>query len=233
MTMLDYYTLEATLDKLSNDNHTYTKADLATLCRTKKLTPLFSYNLYGIEIEDYAFGNPSTIHHISGYLTNPKLLDLLDGLSDSISLIDATVIYDSNDPDNSYTDMFGYQVMLIDKPFNYFRYKTEDDYNPYNETKPFTVTKDHIRFKRDEVEALADHTQTSQSLPNTELAHNSKVAVARMLYGILKHHDYDLSAHKGITNDIIVSASKASGKAVTKNFVSEWLKLVQQIEANK
>lgn len=66
-----------------------------------------------------------------------------------------------------------------------------------------------------------------------ELPHKSQEAVARMLYGLLKELDYDISAHSGTTNDLIVSASKASGKPVTKTFVSDWLKLVQQVEDNK
>lgn len=89
---------------------------------------------------------------------------------------------------------------------------------------------DNLKAKIKVLNQQISSNKTQHLLPDKELSYKSQEAVARMLYGILKENDYDLSAHKGKTNSVIVKSSEASYKPVTEKFVSDWLKLVQEVE---
>lgn len=182
--MLDYYTLQATLEKLTTAHHTFTATDIATLCRAGKLTPLFAYNRYYTPVIE----NPDLsktyelilTSEFSGYLTNRKLLDLLDGYSNSVKLSSATVIQNNDNETN------GYDVILLDQPLNYFRYQSEDNYNPVAESEPLTVTLDQLLFKREEVEALASDTPSQSSQPCIETMHTRERNTAiKIMYALL------------------------------------------------
>ncbi len=156
--MLDYYTLQKTLTALSNDEHKYTPTDVATLCRAGKLTPLFSYNRYtavkaelmnGNTGEYYECFSAGTITPFNGYLTNRQLLDLLDGYSDSVTL------------EYAYNDK-GYEVLLVAHELVTDRFINDENYNPYSNEDPLTVTREQILFKREQVDALAGQTQDLQ-----------------------------------------------------------------------
>lgn len=179
MTMLDYYTLQATLEKLTTAQHTYTPTDIATLCRAGKLTPLFAYNRYATEIlENSALSKRYDItatSPLNGYLTNHKLLDLLDGYSNSVKLSNATVIQNNDNEAN------GYDVILLDQPFSYYRYSNDDNYNPVAESEPLIVTIDHLLFKREEVEALTTD-KASQQEPMHPRERNTAI---KIMYALL------------------------------------------------
>ena len=158
MIMLDYYTLQKTFTALSTDEHTYTATDIATLCRAGKLTPLFSYNRYAAEEtpvlntstgEDYMGFEPYTITPFSGYLTNRKLLDLLDGYDDSIVL-------------NYAYDDKGYKVKLFANAVLLNRLMNDENYSPYSDDDALIVTRERLLFKSEEVELLAEQPLTSQ-----------------------------------------------------------------------
>lgn len=189
--MLDYYTLQATLEKLTTAQHTYTPTDIATLCRAGKLTPLFAYNRYYTPVIDTP--DLSKTYEIiltsefSGYLTNRKLLDILDGYSNSVKLSSATVIQNNDNEAN------GYDVILLDQPFNYYRYQSDDSYNPVAESEPLTVTLDQLLFKREEVEALVSSTQSSQ--PNLEPMHpRERNTAIKIMYALLIKSGLDNTA---------------------------------------
>ncbi|WP_288998806.1 hypothetical protein [uncultured Psychrobacter sp.] len=158
--MLDFYTLQKTLTALSNDEHTYTATDIATLCRAGKLTPLFSYNRYAMELMRFdalsAEYDITSIAPFYGYLTHRKLLDLLDGYSEKLALNDATVFYDANSAAKDY------EVILLAKPFDYCRYSTDDNYSPFSDDDSLTVTSEQLLFSREQVEALARQPQAPQ-----------------------------------------------------------------------
>ena len=156
--MLDYYTLQKTLKTLSNDEHTYTATDLATLCRAGKLTPYFSYNRYTAMKAELMNANTGkyyecfsayTITPFNGYLTNRKLLDLLDGYDDSI-----TLEYANNNE--------GYEVLLVAHELVTDRLINDENYNPYSDEDPLTVDREQILFKREQVDALAEQIQDPQ-----------------------------------------------------------------------
>ena len=177
--MLDYYTLQKTLTALSNDEHTYTATDIATLCRAGKLTPLFSYNRYAMELIRYDASSTSydvtTIAPLSGYLTHRKLLDLLDGYNKKIALTDATIFH-NNDNMNA-----AYEVVLLANPFNYYRYQDDDTYSPFSDDDALTVTSEQLLFSREQVEALAGQPQAPQRhRAQTDETNTDKKLIAMM-----------------------------------------------------
>lgn len=116
--MLDYYTLKETLKMLtesSNDKYTYTAKDIATLCRQSILTPVFAYSNDCMEILEYYDGSkplisknggeteydtsrapePMTTHFHDGYLTDKRLLSLLDESQNKLELF-SVMTYESD-----------------------------------------------------------------------------------------------------------------------------------------
>lgn len=176
--MLDFYTLQKTLTALSNDEHTYTATDIATLCRAGKLTPLFSYNRYAMELIRYDASSASydvtTIAPLSGYLTHRKLLDLLDGYNEKIALTDATIFYDDD-------TRAAYEVVLLANPFNYYRYQDDDSYSVFSDDDNLLVTIDQLLFSREQVETLAGQTQAPQRhRTQTDETNTDKKLIAMM-----------------------------------------------------
>lgn len=66
-----------------------------------------------------------------------------------------------------------------------------------------------------------------------ELKHNSQTGVAKLIYTLLSELDYDITATKGKTNDLIVNASQLLGVPVSENFVAKWLELAKQAKNDK
>lgn len=116
--MLDYYTLQETLKMLtesSNDKYTYTARDIATLCRQSILTPVFAYSNDCMEILEYydeskpiisknggeteydtsRAPEPMTTHFHDGYLTDKRLLSLLDESQNKLELF-SVMTYESD-----------------------------------------------------------------------------------------------------------------------------------------
>ena len=181
--MLDYYTLQKTLTALSNDEHKYNPTDVATLCRAGKLTPLFSYNRYtavkaelmnGNTGEYYECFSAGTITPFNGYLTNRQLLDLLDGYSDSVTL------------EYAYNDK-GYEVLLVAHELVTERFINDENYDPYSNEDPLTVTREQILFKREQVDALAGQAQDLQRhRVQTDETNTDKKLIAMMALLIAK-----------------------------------------------
>ena len=176
--MLDFYTLQKTLTALSNDEHTYTATDIATLCRAGKLTPLFSYNRYAMELIRYDASSVSydvtSVNPFYGYLTHRKLLDLLDGYKQSVSLPDATVFHDVNNDTCA-----AYEVVLLANPFNYHKYQTDDNYSIHSGDDALTVTSEQLLFSREQVEALAGQTP-QRHRAQTDETNTDKKLIAMM-----------------------------------------------------
>lgn len=175
--MLDYYTLQKTLTALSDNEHTYTATDIATLCRAGKLTPSFSYNRYAMELIRYDASSTSydvtTIAPFNGYLTHRKLLDLMDGYNEKIVLTDATVFHDNDNMGKAY------EVVLLANPFNYHKYQTDDDYSIYSDDDALTVTSEQLLFSREQVEALAGQTP-QRHRAQTDETNTDKKLIAMM-----------------------------------------------------
>ena len=184
--MLDYYTLQKTLETLSNDEHKYIAKDIATLCRQGKLTPYFSYNRYtaekipmtdrtGKDCEDF---EPGTIRLFNdGYLTNHQLLDLLDGYSDSVVIGYAH-------------DERGYECELFFNAINSDRYFNDENYSPYSDNDVLTVTKEHLSFKREQVQSYIASRQTNeQNTPEQQEIAKLKKEIANLQKQLEERND--------------------------------------------
>ena len=185
MTMLDYYTLQTTLDKLSTAQNTHTPNDIATLCRAGKLTPLFAYNRFATLLipfhpnEGGYYFDEDYITQFNGYLTHTKALELLDGYSNSIILASAFV-YQAEGYDT------GESLVLLD----------EDTANIGDQSylaKPIEITQKQLLFPREEVEALASNTQSGQ--PNLEPMHpRERNTAIKIMYALLIKSGLDNTA---------------------------------------
>lgn len=86
-------------------------------------------------------------------------------------------------------------------------------------------------------QALADNAKLKQqnSMPTNddkELPPNSQAAITRLLNVLFHMGKHDLSAHSGTLNQQLVKYSEhpdLGGKTITKNFLTTWLKRVQDL----
>ena len=87
-----------------------------------------------------------------------------------------------------------------------------------------------IKQKEQDINELKEKLRLHLEEPtkDKQLTYKSQMTVARMLYAILVEHKYDLSAPKGKTNQLIEIASQSHGTSVSRNFISEWIKLANQ-----
>ena len=146
--MLDYYTLQRTLEMLKESpNDEYTAQDLAILCRQGILTPVFAYNRYCMEILEYYYDSgkpeqpsigrrpePMTKHFHDGYLTDKRLLSLLDESEDKLELF-SVMTYER--------DGSGCEIALV----------TNDGY---------TVTRESLLFPSEQVQSYVASKQTNE-----------------------------------------------------------------------
>lgn len=237
--MLDYYTLQKTLTALSNDEHTYTPKDIATLCRAGKLTALFSYDRYAVELvqyDDLSVGyDITTTTPFSGYLTHRELLPLLDGYDDKVNIGYATVYYDNQHMGKDY------DIRLLAHSYNYYRYREEDgSYNPVTDFDNITVTSEQLLFSREQVEALVEQTQAPQrhraqtDTPadnDKELSTRSENLAAKIILALLDIAELDRNSPPyqyddlSSNNRLIYDQIKANGMKVSPQKIGHWLDL--------
>ena len=236
--MLDFYTLQKTLTTLSSDEYTYTPTDIATLCRAGKLTPLFPYDLYVVELvqyDDLSTGyDITTTTPFNGYLTHHKLLPLLDGYDDTATLGNATVFYDNHNIGKDY------DVRLLAHSYNYYRYKDDGSYNPVTDFDNITVTSEQLLFSREQVEALAGQTQAPQchraqtDTPadnDKELSTRSENLAAKIILALLDIAELDRNSPPyqyddlSSNNRLIYDQIKANGMKVSPQKIGHWLDL--------
>lgn len=87
-----------------------------------------------------------------------------------------------------------------------------------------------IEQKEQDINELKEKLRLHSEEPtkDKQLPYKSQMTVARMLYAILTEHNYDLSATKGKTNELIEKLSQLHGTSVTRNFIGQWIKLANQ-----
>lgn len=91
-----------------------------------------------------------------------------------------------------------------------------------------------IEQQDQEINRLNKHLteQAQKATEDKELPYNSQMSVARMLYGILKEHKYDISATRGKANELIENASQIHGTPITRNFIAKWIELANQAKSD-
>lgn len=111
-----------------------------------------------------------------------------------------------------------------------------DTYKEFIETAKDVInrSKDTIEQQEQDIKKLNDQlkVQTEKTTEDKTLPYNSQMSVARMLYAILKEHNYDLSATKGKANSLIEKASQLHGTPVTRNFIAQWIELANQAKSD-
>lgn len=87
-----------------------------------------------------------------------------------------------------------------------------------------------VEQKEQEISKLKEQLRmlSEEATKDKLLPYNSQVGVAKMLYAILTEHNYDLSATKGKTNQLIEKLSQSHGTSVTRNFIAQWIDLANQ-----
>lgn len=102
--------------------------------------------------------------------------------------------------------------------------------NLRKQLEKLAITNSLIEQKEQDINELKEKLRLHSEEPNKDkqLPYKSQMTVARMLYAILAEHKYDLSATKGKTNQLIELASQSHGTSVSRNFISEWIKLANQ-----
>ena len=262
--MLDYYTLQRTLEMLKESlNDEYTAQDLATLCRQGILTPVFAYNRYCMEILEYYYDSgkpeqpsigrspePMTTHFYDGYLTDKRLLSLLDKSVDKLELFDA-MTYKS--------DGSGCEIALVANALNVRKYLNSEEYSVYSDNDHYTVTRESLLFPSEQVQSYIASRQTNEqntpeqqriaeleklleqayaqleeqtNMPaddDKELNPKTRISAARIMNVLFHKAQLDITAHKGTTNKTIVNLSKSLNAKITEQPVSDWIKEVQQL----
>ena len=91
-----------------------------------------------------------------------------------------------------------------------------------------------IERQDQEINRLNKHLteQAQKATEDKELPYNSQMGVARMLYGILKEHKYDITATRGKANELIENASQIHGTPITRNFIAKWIELANQAKSD-
>ena len=260
--MLDYYTLQRTLEMLKESpNDEYTAQDLAILCRQGILTPVFAYNRYCMEILEYYYDSgkpeqpsigrspePMTTHFYDGYLTDKRLLSLLDKSVDKLELFDA-MTYKS--------DGSGWEIALVANALNVRKYLNSEEYSVYSDNDHYTVTRESLLFPSEQVQSYIASRQTNeQNTPeqqriadlenqlaqvkaqledkpadDKELRPNSEAKVANLIYTLLNELKYELTmGGKGNSNLLIENTSKNLNTPLSPNFIAYWLKKAYQIQ---
>lgn len=167
---------------------------LAHLCRTGDLTPLFSYDRYALDYEGYFIENcgQELTFQLSGYLTALELLAVVD--SDKAIILSTATVYEyinaySNDVRQA---MKGAEVILLANDFNYSRYQREENYSVFSDNDSVTITRNDLLFDLEQLESItpAGDTQTSQR--KNALAHSATDTTAHTPADMVKvpHQSY-------------------------------------------
>ena len=141
---------------------------LAHLCRTGDLTPLFAYDKYALDSDEYSeFLTQELTFQLSGYLTAPALVQVI--ASDTPAIIKIATIYDYTNAhaDSTRQAMQGAKVILLANDFNYLRYQSDDSYSVFSDNDSVTITRNDLLFDLEQLERIAPagYTQSQADKP--------------------------------------------------------------------
>lgn len=217
---------------------------LAHLCRTGQLTPLFSHNGKAIYYTAY-FTAPAEIY-VNGYLTAPALINLIDK-DITLELFKGYIYKTFND--NVHLHLNNMTVTGIPVRKNGIVF-VDIDYSygwPDRGTGNFKVkiTRNDLLFDLEQLESIAPAGDTQTSQRKNALAHSATDTTAHtpaddepthhksigsmtaLIATLLKMAEYDkadLEQPTGEINKIIVAKAQTLGLKVEKDFIAKWLK---------
>ena len=201
---------------------------LAHLCRTGDLTPLFSYDRYALDYEEYFIENcgQELTFQLSGYLTAPALVQVI--ASDTPAIIKTATIYDYTNAhaDSTRQAMKGAEVILLANDFNYSRYQREENYSVFSDNDGVTITRNDLLFDLEQLDSIAPakNTAPTDDEPKHPKSVGSMTSLIATLIKMAEYDKADLEQPTGEINKTIVAKAQNLGLKVEKDFVAKWLK---------
>ncbi|MCK6051897.1 hypothetical protein [Moraxella osloensis] len=145
---------------------------LAHLCRTGQLTPLFAYDRYALDQENYDYDRIDCVtFNLSGYLTAPELIEVI--YKDKTIELDIAIVYEFLDTisyeikGENLTSMKGRKVILLNKEYNYALYQRDPKYSVFSDNDSVTITRNDLLFDLEQLERIAPagYTQSQADKP--------------------------------------------------------------------
>lgn len=133
---------------------------LAHLCRTGQLTPLFAYDRYALDQENYDYDRIDCVtFNLSGYLTAPELIEVV--YKDKTIELDIAIVYEFLDTisyeikGENLTRMKGRKVILLDKEYNHALYQRDPKYSVFSDNDSVTITRNDLLFDLEQLDSIA------------------------------------------------------------------------------
>lgn len=133
---------------------------LAHLCRTGQLTPLFAYDRYALDQENYDYDRIDCVtFNLSGYLTAPELIEVI--YKDKTIELDIAIVYEFLDTisyeikGENLTRMKGRKVILLDKEYNHALYQRNPKYSVFSDNDSVTITRNDLLFDLEQLDSIA------------------------------------------------------------------------------
>jgi hypothetical protein len=133
---------------------------LAHLCRTGQLTPLFAYDRYALDQENYDYDRIDCVtFNLSGYLTAPELIEII--YKDKTIVLDIAIVYEFLDTisyeikGENLTRMKGRKVILLDKEYNHALYQRDPKYSVFSDNDSVTITRNDLLFDLEQLDSIA------------------------------------------------------------------------------
>ena len=145
---------------------------LAHLCRTGQLTPLFAYDRYALDQENYDYDRIDCVtFNLSGYLTAPELIEII--YKDKTIELDIAIVYEFLDTisyeikGENLTRMKGRKVILLDKEYNHALYQRDPKYSVFSNNDSVTITRNDLLFDLEQLDSIAPagNTQSQADKP--------------------------------------------------------------------
>lgn len=170
---------------------------LAHLCRTGQLTPLFAYDRYALDQENYDDDRIDCVtFNLSGYLTAPELIEVI--YKDKTIELDIAIVYEFLDTisyeikGKNLTSMKGRKIILLNKEYNHALYQRDPKYSVFSDNDSVTITRNDLLFDLEQLESIAPAGDTQTSQRKNALAHSATDTTAHTPADMVKvpHQSY-------------------------------------------
>lgn len=104
------------------------------------------------------------------------------------------------------------------------------DLSLLRETNELEILKRQILEKDKIIENLIKAIPNNSQLDNKELTATSQKSVTKLLYALLKEHNYELGATKGATNDTLFNLCESHNAKLSRETIAKWLDKVNDLE---
>lgn len=127
--------------------------------------------------------------------------------------------------------LFGYEYTITENKEHPFIILLDDSNGQYGLEPLFPKCQLDKLFLKKQKETLQNQINSIDSqLDNKELTANSQTAVAKLLYALLKEHNYELGTTKGATNDTLFNLCESHNVKLSRETIAKWLDKVNDLE---